>query len=367
MIGQESAVSRLRDEAESGRIPHALLLTGPQGCGKLALALAFAQYLLCKNPRNGDACGECPACKLSTALSHPDLHFSFPIIKAKPNETPVSDNFISEWKARLNKSPYFTLEDWLCDMNAANQQPLIFAAESAALQNKLALKPFMDGRKVVIIYMAERMNEECANKLLKLIEEPPANTHFILTSEQPERLLPTILSRTQNVRLKPIPYYIIVKKLRVLYPDCEVEAAARRADGNFAAALKSLSNNSEEQENFELFVRLMRSSYGTKVKELKAWSEEIAAMGRERQKRFLGYCCNLVRESFVFNFRRRELNYLSAQEENFLSRFARFINERNVTGVNSEMESAVKDIEQNANAKIVFFDLALKISSLIRK
>ena len=367
VIGQESVINHLRNEAQSGRIPHALLLSGPQGCGKLALALAFAQYLLCSNPQNDDACGSCPACKLSSRLSHPDLHFSFPVIKTKQSETPVSDNFIVQWKARLAQGLYFSFEDWLADMGAENQQPLIFAAESASLQKKLALKPFLDGRKVVIIWMADRMNEECANKLLKLIEEPPINTHFILTSQQPERLLPTIRSRTQIIRLKPISYYIIVEKLRLLFPRQDVEAAARHANGNFASALKILDNNSEEQQNFELFVQLMRSSWAMKVKNLKAWSDSLAAMGRERQKRFLEYAESLVRESFVFNFGQPKLNYLSTQEEQFLTNFARFINERNVSDINGELERAASDIAQNANAKIVFFDLALKICSLIKK
>lgn len=367
VIGQEDIVKRLLTEAQNRRVAHALLFTGPQGCGKLALALAFAQYLLCSHPQSEDACGQCPSCRLLKALSHPDLHFSFPVIKTKASETAVSDNFISQWKQRLNKGLYFSLEDWLGDMNAANQQPLIYAAESVALQNKLALKPFLNGPKVVIIWMADKMNEECANKLLKLIEEPPANTHFILTSHQPERLLPTIRSRTQCIKLKPIPYYMMVEKLRALYPNGDMEAVARRAEGNFAYALKSLSETGEEQEYFELFVQLMRSGWQRRVKDLRAWSEELAAKGRERQKSFLEYCEGLVRESFVFNFHRPELNYLSAQEEQFLSNFARFINERNVVGINSEMESAANDIEQNANAKIVFFDLALKISTLIRK
>lgn len=240
VVGQTDIKERLLQEAQAGRVPHALLLSGPSGCGKLALAVSYAQYLLCHRPGAHDACGECPSCRTFTHFVHPDLHFVFPIIKYKTAESSVCDVYIDAWRKRLQTGLYFDLNDWLGDMKAENQQALIYAAEAAQIQRKLALKSTLGGRKAMIVWMPEKMNAECANKLLKLIEEPPEQTNFLLVSDEPEKILPTILSRTQQIEIKGIDHESLVEALRKTHPTEDVEALARNARGSYTAALKSL-------------------------------------------------------------------------------------------------------------------------------
>ena len=365
VVGQTDIKERLLQEAQAGRVPHALLLSGSSGCGKLALAVSYAQYLLYHRPGAHDACGECPSCRTFTHFVHPDLHFVFPIIKYKTAESSVCDVYLDAWRKRLQAGLYFDLNDWLGDMKAENQQALIYAAEAAQIQRKLALKSTLGGRKAMIVWMPEKMNAECANKLLKLIEEPPEQTNFLLVSDEPEKILPTILSRTQQIEVKGIDHESLVEALRKTHPTEDVEALARNARGSYTAALKSLDASQDNLLFFDLFVMLMRLSYQRKIKDMRKWSEQIAGMGRERQKNFLTYCQRLVRENFIYNFRRPELNYLTAQEGDFAKNFARFVNERNVIKIMDELSDAQRDIEQNVNPRIVFFDFALKMIVLL--
>ncbi len=361
VVGQTEIKERLIREARAGRVPHALLLSGPPGCGKLALAVSYAQYLLCRRPGARDACGECPSCRAFAHFAHPDLHFVFPIIRYKTAESSVCDIYLDAWRKRLQAGLYFDLDDWLGDMRAENQQALIYAAEAAQIQRKLALKSAFGGRKAMIVWMPEKMNAECANKLLKLVEEPPERTNFLLVSDEPEKILPTILSRAQQIEVKGIDHGSLAEALRKACPAEEAEALARNAGGSYTAALKSLDAGRDNQLFFNLFVMLMRLSYQRKIKDMRKWSEQIAGMGRERQKNFLTYCQRLVRENFIYNFRKPELNYLTAQESDFARNFARFVNERNVIRIMDELGEAQRDIEHNANSRIVFFDFALKM------
>lgn len=361
VIGQEDIKKRLLDEAQHGRMPHALLFCGPSGSGKLALAVSYAQYLLCRQPNGHDACGQCPACKESTHFVHPDLHFVFPIIRYKTAEGSVCDVYIDAWRKRLQKGLYFDLNDWMADMKADNQQPMIYAAESTQIQRKLSLKSTLGGRKVMIIWMPEKMNAECANKLLKLIEEPPAHTFFLLVSDEQERILPTILSRTQRIEVKGIDRESMMEALAPSYGKEQAEQAVRSAHGNYTAALKTLQAGEDTTLFFDLFVMLMRLSYMRRIKDMRKWSEHVAGMGRERQKNFLTYCQRLIRENFIYNFRQPELNYMTTEENEFAKNFARFVNERNVIKIMDELSDAQRDIEQNVNPKMVFFDFALKM------
>lgn len=365
VIGQQDIKERLLHEAQQGRIPHALLLCGPRGSGKLALAISFAQYLLCRQPNGQDACGQCPSCRMSTGFAHPDLHFVFPVIRYKTAESSICDAYIDAWRKRLQKGLYFDLDDWLSDMKAENQQPIIYAAESTQIQRKLALKATLGGRKVMVIWMPEKMNAECANKLLKLIEEPPVQTVFILVSDEPERILPTILSRTQRIEVKGIDRNSLVEALSASCGREKAEQAARNAGGSYTAAMKALQAGQDTALFFDLFVMLMRLSYMRKIKEMRKWSEQLAGMGRERQKNFLTYCQRLVRENFIYNFRQPELNYMTTEENDFSKNFARFVNERNVIKIMDELSDAQRDIEQNVNPKMVFFDFALKMIVLL--
>ena len=366
VIGQEEAKQRLIREAKEGKIAHARLFCGPEGIGKLPLAIAYARYLSCNNPGEKDACGICPSCVKFNKLAHPDLHFVFPVIKKKSKDT-VSDDFITEWRELLSQTPYFNLNIWLEEMGAENQQAQIYVKESDEIIRKLSLKSSQGGYKIMIIWLPEKMNVECSNKLLKLLEEPPSQTIFLLVSEEPDMLLTTIQSRTQRFALYGIEEKYITEKLQSQYGLQERDAISigHRSEGNFLKALESIHLNEENKLFFDLFVSLMRLSYQRKIREMKQWSETLAAMGRERQKHFLSYCQRLVRENFMFNFQDPSLIFMNEEEQNFSKRFAPYINEKNVMGIMDELSEAQRHIEQNVNARMVFFDFSLKMIVLL--
>ena len=366
VIGQEEAKQRLICEAQEGKIAHARLFCGPEGIGKLPLAIAYARYLSCNNPGEKDACGVCPNCIKFNKLAHPDLHFVFPVIKKKAKDT-VSDDFIAEWRELLNNTPYFNLNIWLEEMGAENQQAQIYVKESDEIIRKLSLKSSQGGYKIMIIWLPEKMNVECSNKLLKLLEEPPSQTIFLLVSEEPDMLLTTIQSRTQRFTLYGIEEKYITERLQNQYGLQEKDAIsiAHQSEGNFLKALESIHLSEENKLFFDLFVNLMRLSYQRKIREMKQWSETIAAMGREKQKHFLSYCQRLVRENFIFNFKDPSLIFMNEEEQNFSKRFAPYINEKNVMGIMDELSEAQRHIEQNVNARMVFFDFSLKMIVLL--
>ena len=366
VIGQEEAKERLIREAKEGKIAHARLFCGPEGIGKLPLAIAYARYLSCNNPGEKDACGICPSCVKFNKLAHPDLHFVFPVIKKKSKDT-VSDDFIAEWRELLSQTPYFNLNIWLEEMGAENQQAQIYVKESDEIIRKLSLKSSQGGYKIMIIWLPEKMNVECSNKLLKLLEEPPSQTIFLLVSEEPDMLLTTIQSRTQRFALYGIEEKYITERLQSQYGLQERDAISigHRSEGNFLKALESIHLNEENKLFFDLFVSLMRLSYQRKIREMKQWSETLATMGRERQKHFLSYCQRLVRENFMFNFQDPSLIFMNEEEQNFSKRFAPYINEKNVMGIMDELSEAQRHIEQNVNARMVFFDFSLKMIVLL--
>ena len=366
IIGQDEAKQRLIREAKEGKIAHARLFCGPEGIGKLPLAIAYARYLSCQSPGVDDACGTCPNCMKYNKLAHPDLHFVFPVIKIKSKDT-VSDDFLSEWRELLSQTPYFNLNMWLKEMGAENQQAQIYVKESDEIIRKLNLKSSQGGYKIMIIWLPEKMNVECSNKLLKLLEEPPSQTIFLLVSEEPEMLLTTIQSRTQRFNLYGIEEKQIAQKLIQQYGILEQDAIdiAHRCEGNFLKALETIHLNEENQLFFEMFVSLMRLSYQRKIREMKQWSETMASMGRERQKQFLQYCQRMIRENFIYNFHVPSITFLNEEERHFSSRFAPFVNERNVIGIMDELSEAQRHIEQNVNARMVFFDFSLKMIVLL--
>lgn len=367
IIGQETVKQRLRLKVREGRVPHAQLFAGPEGTGALPLAIAYARFLLCTRRGEEDACGTCPSCVKLNKLAHPDLHFVFPVVKRKGGGDTVSDDYIREWRELAISTPYFGMNHWLDAMGAENQQAQIFVKESDELVRKLSLRSSEGGYKVVIIWLPEKMKVECANKLLKLLEEPPAQTVFLLVSEEPDRILPTILSRTQRINVPRLEDAEIAEALKARFglQDTDAAETARLAEGSYLQALEIIHLSEDTQLFFGLFVSLMRLAYQRKVKEMREWSDTVAAMGRERQKDFLTYCQRMVRESFVSNFHRKEMNYMNREEENFTIRFAPFINERNVMGITDELAEAQTHIEQNVNPRMVFFDFALKMIVLL--
>lgn len=367
VIGQEDAKQRLIREVNEGKIPHARLFCGGEGIGKLPLAIAYARYLSCEHRSETDACGTCPNCMKYNKLAHPDLHFVFPVIKKKSGKDTVSDDFLPEWRELLESTPYFNFGLWLKEMGAENQQAQIYVKESDEILRKLSLKSSQGGYKVMIIWLPEKMNVDCSNKLLKLLEEPPAQTVFLLVSEEPDRLLTTILSRTQRFQLHGISEQSIADTLKQRFglQETDAQSIAHRSEGNFLKALETIHLNEENRLFFELFVSLMRLSYQRKIREMKQWSETVAGLGRERQKNFLAYCQRMIRENFIYNFKDPSLVYLSNEEQNFSSRFSPFVNERNVMGIMDELSEAQCHIEQNVNARMVFFDFSLKMIVLL--
>jgi len=373
VIGQQDVIERLIKDAQAGTVPHALLFCGPEGVGKLQTAIAFARYLLCRDKGTAaDSCGKCPACVKMDKLVHPDLHFVFPVInKSKSSErTTVSDDEITTWRETVLDKQYFGFEEWLSAINADNKQASIFVTESESIMSKLSLKSVEGGYKIMIIWHAEKMNPQCANSLLKLLEEPPAQTVFILTTDAPEQMLETILSRTQRIDFRRIPEHEIAKRLQGAGYQLEPDAAqkiAHLSGGSWFKAISALRVNRESEEFFDYFTQLMRLAYGRKLKDLKRWSESIAGGGREWQKRFLAYCQRMIRENFICNFHNPDLNYLTDQERQFSVRFAPYVNENNIIGLMDTLSDAQRDIEQNVNSKMVFFDLSLKTIMLMKQ
>ena len=369
VIAQQGVKAHLLQMVKENQLPHALMFCGPQGAGKLPLALAFARYLLCTEPTDQDSCGKCAGCRMLDNWSHPDLHFSFPVYKGKSSDHPVSDNFIEAWRHQLLDNPYFDTEMWLADIKAENQQITFYVQESDALQRKLALKSSQGGRKIVLIWLPEKMSQEVANKLLKLIEEPPLHTYFLLVSNDPEMVLGTIQSRVQRINVPSLTEEEIAGALISLHavPEALARNIAHISCGNYTEALKRLDAGNEQQQFFELFIQLMRSSYMRNLKELQAWTQTVKELGRECQKRMLEYFQRMLRENFMYNFHKEEISYMTKEEEQFSQRFAPFINETNVIGIMDELSDAQRDIEQNVNAQMVFFDFALKMIILLKK
>lgn len=373
VIGQTTVLSYLKRLADDGKLPHALLFCGKLGVGKLPTALALASYLLCKNhTAEHDSCNQCPQCAMLRHWEHPDLHFSFPVVKPSGSGSDhkmESDDYIKEWRSMLNTQPYITIEHWLMAMNAENQQATIGVGESNALLKKLSMKSSQGGYKVSIIWLPERMNGECANKLLKLLEEPPTQTVFILVSEEPMQLLETIRSRCQRIDFNPLEeqtIYDALVKLRHIDPNMATRIA-HQAEGSWTKALEQLDSDNENGLFLDLFMRLMRVAYMRDIRTLKDWSNEVNKLGRERQRRMLDYFMRMLRENFVYNFQQSQLIYMTDAEEAFAKNFARFIDEHNVIAFAELFEQAKRDIGQNANANVVFFDLALHTIMLLKR
>ncbi|GAB1416218.1 DNA polymerase III subunit delta [Paludibacter sp.] len=380
IIGQEHTKSRLISTVNEQRIPHAMLFKSSEGVGELGLAIAYAQYICCENRSESDSCGKCPSCVKYAKLSHPDLHFVFPIIKPKGQPSAVCDNFIKDFRDIFTENPYFSLEQWFLKISGDAKRGMIYANESQEIIRKLSLKTYESDYKVMIIWLPERMNETCANKLLKILEEPPEKTLFILVSNQPNEMLTTILSRAQHFNIPNLSNEEILSSILADYnSEITKEDAlniARIANGSYLRAKNLVIGGGEQKQNFEKFVQIMRLAWlvGNKkdyasLKTLRKWSEDMAltSVGRERQKTFLSYSQRMIRENYIYNLQNPELNYLSQDENSFATNFSRFINERNVEDLITEFSLAERHIEQNVNAKMVFFDLVLKIIVLLKR
>ena len=376
IIGQETEKRQLRQAVLEGRIPHAQLFAGPTGVGKLALALAYAQYVSCPNRDEHDSCGTCPTCLQFNKLQHPDLHFVFPIIKGDDGD--VCDAFADKWRGLLTEQRYFDIDDWYRVLGTETKQGMIYEKESGEIMRKLSLKSFSGGYKIMIIWQLEKMNATCANKILKLLEEPPTKTLFLLVSEHPEQLLSTIISRVQEVRIPRLSESDIAAGLQTVYTwlsDQEAKTVAHMANGSYLAALRIMSESEESKGYFDDFVALMRNAWlvGQKkdysaLLKLRQWSYDMAdsKVGREKQKAFLQYAQRQIRENYIYNFHCADMNYQTADESQFSSKFAPFIHDSNVERMMNELGKAEQQIAQNGNAKIIFFDLCLQMIVLVK-
>lgn len=367
VIGHTDIKQRLIASLQTGRISHAQLFAGDTGYGSLALALAFAQYVFCTGDKKEDACGLCTSCRQMQKLIHPDLHFVFPVVrKAK---SPVSDEYINEWRSLLSKTPYFNLEEWYAEMGIEdNAQASIYAEESAHILRKLSLKSFESDYKIMIIWLPEKMNPECSNKLLKILEEPYDKTLFLMVSEHPGQLINTIQSRTQRINIPPLAKEEIREQL-ISQKGISKERAeeyAHIAAGNWYRALCLLDESEEQIYNQEKFVQLMRLCWERKMLPVNEWVAEIAGTGRERQKNFLTHTLRMLRENFIKNLNIHQLNYMTERQKNFSVKFSPYVHEGNILPLTEEFEKAYNDISRNGNAKIIFTDLCIKVMQNIR-
>lgn len=369
IIGQEEVKERLIRSAQTGVVPHAQLFTEQGGAGAYPLALAYARYLNCRQRTETDACGQCPSCLKYDELAHPDLHFIFPMVAKKEKKKEVCDDYIAEWREFLKDRPYFTLDHWLEHIDAGNSQALIYSKESDEIMRKLSLKIYEADYRVLLVWLPEKLHQTCANKLLKAIEEPPANTIILMVSEAPDLIIGTIQSRAQRIPVRPVADRAMVNELTSRYklnPD-DAQYVTHLAAGNYIRAMETISLSEENEFFLEQFKGMMRNSWARNVKGMKAMADMMASIGRERQKNFFVYCQHLIRENFVYRFQAPELNYMNRNESGFAVNFSPFVNERNVFDLMDELAKAERHITQNVNAKMVFFDLGLRITVLIKK
>ncbi|MEA3445768.1 MAG: DNA polymerase III subunit delta' [Bacteroidota bacterium] len=368
IIGQEKVKQHLIRSVKENRVSHAQLFTGASGVGKLALALAYAQYVNCTNRQENDSCGTCLSCKKMEKLIHPDLHFIFPVVSSTKHDKPVSDNYIAQWREILLLSPYITLQQWLNFIGSENKQGLISKNESSQIIRKLNLKSFESEYKVVIIWQAGKMNQVSANKLLKMIEEPPDKTLFLLVCENQEQLLKTILSRTQIISIPQIDNENLQKHLVWNFDVSEEKAQSivKLSRGSFIEAQNQINTSEEEQFNFDNFTNWMRLCYKKDVISINNWVDEISRIGREKQKSLLAYSLIMIRESFMLNQKQDDISFLANEENDFAAKFSPFINERNTAKIYEEINKAHYHIERNGYAKLIFMDMSLNMIKLLK-
>jgi DNA polymerase III subunit delta' len=368
--GQTEIINKLIRSVKEERVSHAQLFTGPEGCGSLALALAYAQYVSCENRSETDSCGMCKSCIKYEKMIHPDLHFVFPVIKGKKVSEPVSDNYIQEWREFVRKSPYFSINDWFDSIEVGNAQGMIFASEASEIIKKLSLKTFESDFKIMIIWLPEKMHQATANKLLKMIEEPPEKTLFLLVSDEADKVIPTILSRCQLTKIPSFTNDEIRSYLRSTFGTTEVKSGdiARTANGNILRAIELCRSDETSASNLDSFKRLMRFAWKRDIISLIEWSEEMAGTGREAQKNYISFSLRILRENLMLTLKQLQNNlvFLAGEEADFSEKFHPFITNANVGQLVKEFNQAFYHIEANGNARIIFLDLALNVTKLIK-
>lgn len=367
ITGMDTIKQELRVMTDSDKIPHALLLHGPQGIGKMRLARAFVQYICCTSRRDGDSCGVCPACRQTAKFNNPDVHYVYPVVKKSSPTRTISTDYIDQWRKMLSDYEFMEPERWLELLDAGNSQPQIYVNESAEIERTATLSTYGSRFKIFVVWLPEKLNEMAANKLLKLVEEPFPDTLFIMVSNNPAAILPTISSRLRRIAVpRPSDNDVATWLVRKGIPQPEAERVARVAQGNLALAVQTALAAGEEIEFLALFKDVMRQAYSRNVAALKTLSEKTAALGREKAIRLLTYFSRMIRENFICNLRIPALRSMTREEEEFASRFAPFIHSGNVECIEREINRAINDISRNANQKIVWFDFMLQLLIMLR-
>tara|TARA_B100001250_G_C19730682_1_gene758326 strand:- start:67 stop:1206 length:1140 start_codon:yes stop_codon:yes gene_type:complete len=366
--GNEEVKNQLISTVKKNRIAHAQIFTGNKGCAKLALAIAYATYINCENKTNEDSCGKCMSCLKYATLSHPDLHLVFPIIKSKKFKNSVSDNFVVSWRKFILKNPYQSLNSWINDINLESkkgEEGFIYKDEALLINQKLTLKKFEAKYRVFIFWMPEKMNREASNKLLKIFEEPPGGTIFVLISENPNALLQTIKSRLQQINIKNFTHKdaVLFFKKENLSIEKIIELS-KNTNSDFGKITALLEE--EDVDFFKSFSLWMRLVYKTDIIKISSWVDTISVIGRKNQKLFLSYSIKMIRECLIFNFAEKSLLQTNKIEQDFVSKFAPFIHESNTIIIVEVLENAIKAINRNANAKIVLFDLSLQLIKFLK-
>jgi DNA polymerase-3 subunit delta' len=376
LLGQDYIKNHLVSSALAGRIPHAQLFVGPEGSGTLAAAVAYSQFILCQNVGKENQGGN-DACNLKFGtLTHPDLHFVYPnVANDEVKSKPKSGDFIAEWRDFVLGNPYGSLFDWHKHLGVQNKQGMIRVEDAQDILKALALKSYEGGYKIMIVWMVEKMNIEASNKLLKLLEEPPEKTLFILIAENEEDIIQTIRSRCQVLQFGALPEYEIAKALKEKYflDEASAQKVAHQAQGNYNKALHILNNSDGDLPFEKWFVEWVRAAFRAKgnaaaIQDLISWSEEIAGLGREGQKQFLNYCIVLFRQAMLLNYQANSLVYMEPTVDKFsLEKFAPFVNGFNIQEIFKELSDAIYHIERNGNPKIIITDLSIKLTRLIHK
>ncbi|MBD1429155.1 MULTISPECIES: ATP-binding protein [Sphingobacterium] len=365
IIGHQEVKNHLLNSVKNNRVSHAQLFLGPEGSGSLAIAVAYAQYINCENKQEHDSCGECGSCHKYQRLIHPDLHFSYPFYPSK--DTVVAVDVLNEWRTAFNKNPYLGLNYWRDQLDAGNKQANIPIKEVHDIIKKLSLKAFEAEYKVLIMWLPEYLDKE-GNALLKLIEEPPAKTLFLLVAENQERILNTIISRTQLVKINKIDHEemknYLVEKHEI--ENTVANEIAFIADGNVQEALNLLSYQ-EHNSNFTTFVEWMRyivTDRGADI--LKLSDDNLAKLGRENQKSFLLYAINMIRQIILVQQGLRGLVFLKEEELKFVEKFSELYLFEQLTEAINLLEKTHYGIERNGNPKILFLDLSLQLVLLFK-
>jgi len=376
ILGLTHVKNHLTTSVERGRIPHAQLFVGPNGSGTLPMAIAYAQYILCQN-QDGENTGGVQSCNIKFKhLAHPDLHFAYPVAtNDKVKKHPTANHFAEEWRTFIKENPYGSIFDWYLLLGIEKKQGQIGVDEALDVVKKLSLKSYEGGYKVMLIWMANKMNIAASNKLLKLIEEPPEKTVFILITEDEEQLIQTIRSRCQVLHFPPLGEQVIKEAIQKKenISDTEALKIAHQANGDYSKALHLLHQDGGDEQFEDWFIQWVRTAFRAKgnksaVNDLIKWSESIAGSGRETQKKFLNYCLDFFRQAMLLNYGAEDLVFLEPKTNGFkLQNFAPFVHGANIMDISKELQDAIYHIERNGNAKIILTDLSIKLTRLLHK